>query len=193
MREGRTHGTSGRRVGQLVSAFATGLRKGGVAATGKHFPGFGASGVNTDNAPARIGLSLGTLRSVDAAPFASLIKADVAAIMLATAVYPTLDSRPAALSSKWIRGELRDRLGFRGVTISDDLQTPAVQSFGSIGQRAVRAARAGVDIALFVGAYRAGAQAAAGLIAAARDGQLSRTALEQTAARVLRLRKRLKR
>ncbi|MDQ3675627.1 MAG: beta-N-acetylhexosaminidase [Actinomycetota bacterium] len=193
VRERRTHGSSARRVARLVTAFATGLRTGGVLATGKHFPGLGASRVNTDAAPARIGLSLSALRSVDAVAFASLIAADIDAIMLATAVYPALDERPAAFSGKWVRGELRERLGFRGVTISDDLQTPAVQSFGSISERAVRAAKAGIDVPLFVGNYRAGTEAAEGLVAAGRTGELSRAGLERTAKRVLRLRERLKR
>jgi beta-N-acetylhexosaminidase len=193
VRERRTHGSSARRVGRLVSAFATGLRTGGVAATGKHFPGLGSSKVNTDAAPSQIGLPLSTLRSVDEAPFASLIAADVDAIMLATAVYRALDNLPAAFSKRWIGEELRDRLGFRGVTISDDLQTPAVASFGSIRERAVRAAKAGIDVPLFVGTYRASAQAAEGLVAAARGGVLSPADLDETAQRVLRLRKRLKR
>jgi len=193
VRERRTHGSSPRRVARLVRAFASGLREGRVLATAKHFPGLGASRVNTDAAPARIGLSLGALRSVDEVPFASLIAADVDAIMLATAVYPALDSRPAALSRRWIQRELRERLRFGGVTISDDLQTPAVRSFGSIRQRAVRAARAGIDVPLFVGSYRAGARAAEGLLAAARDGRMSRAGLEDTALRVVRLRARLKR
>lgn len=193
VRERRTHGSSPRRVARLVRAFASGLRKGGVLATAKHFPGLGASRVNTDAAPARVGLSLSTLRRVDAAPFASLIAGHVDAIMLATAIYPALDERPAAFSAKWIGGELRERLRFRGVTISDDLQTPAVRAFGSIARRAARAAQAGIDVPLFVGSYGAGAQAANGLVAAARDGRLSRAGLEESALRVLRLRARLKR
>lgn len=192
VREHRTHGNSAARVAKLVTAFAAGLRKGGVRATAKHFPGLGSSKINTDAAPSHIGLALGALRSVDEVPFASLISADIDAIMLSTAVYPALDARPAAFSSRWIDNELRARLGFRGVTISDDLQTPAVQSFGSIRQRAVRAANAGIDVPLFVGTYAAGAQAADGLVAAARSGQVSREALEMTAERVLALRARLK-
>ena len=50
------------RVAQLASAFAGGLRSGGVRATAKHYPGFGAASVNTDDAPARISTSLAQLR-----------------------------------------------------------------------------------------------------------------------------------
>jgi beta-N-acetylhexosaminidase len=191
--ERRIYSRSPSEVASRASAFAAGLHAGGVRATAKHFPGFGAATVNTDDAPARIDTPLATLRSVDAAPFAALIAGGVDAVMISTAVYPALDERPAAFSSRWVGEELRDRLGFRGVTIADDLGTPAVRSFGSIGRRAVLAARAGVDLQLFVASYRSSARAAEGLLAAARRGDLSRTTLREQARRVLALRAKLPR
>ncbi|MDX6719523.1 MAG: beta-N-acetylhexosaminidase, partial [Solirubrobacteraceae bacterium] len=67
--ERRTYGRDAQHVASLAGAFAAGLHDGGVRATAKHFPGFGAATVNTDDAPARIGASLSTLRSTDATPF----------------------------------------------------------------------------------------------------------------------------
>jgi beta-N-acetylhexosaminidase len=190
-RERRTYGRRPRDVARLAAAFARGLREGGVLATGKHYPGFGAAAVNTDVAPARIDASLGTLRSRDALPFARLIGSGVEAIMLSTAVYPALDARPAAFSRRWIGGELRGRLRFRGVAVSDDLATPAVASFGSNGRRAVLAVRAGIDLPLFVSSYGAGTGAAAALLDAARRRRLERDALQAGARRVLALRAKL--
>jgi len=192
-RERRTYGRSADRVASLAGAFAAGLRAGGVRATAKHYPGFGAATVNTDNAPARIGASLATLRGTDARPFAALIGAGVDAVMLSTAIYPARDARPAAFSSRWLDGELRGRLRFRGVTMTDDLGTPAVASFGSLARRAVLAVDAGVDMPLFSSSYRSSAQAAEGLLAAARRGDLSRAALLAQARRVLALRAKLPR
>jgi flagellar hook protein FlgE len=66
--------------------------------------------------------------------------------MTAHVVYPALDpSRPAGLSSKWIGSELRGRLGFRGVTITDSIVAGALAPYGSLGNRAVLAANAGAD------------------------------------------------
>jgi beta-N-acetylhexosaminidase len=63
--------------------------------------------------------------------------------MISNATYPALDpSRPASLSSAVIRGELRDRLGFRGVTITDALEAGGLEDFGSIPHRGVLAAPA---------------------------------------------------
>ena len=190
-RERRTYGRGAERVSLLASAFAGGLRDGGVAAAAKHFPGFGAASVNTDTAPVRITTPLRTLRSVDERPFAQLISSGIDAVMLSTAVYPALDALPAALSRRWIGDELRGRLGFRGITVSDDLATPAVDRFGSGGRRAVLAVRAGIDLPLFVSSYRTGARAAEGLLDAARGGRLDAGALRATAGRVLSLRAKL--
>ena len=187
-REMRSYGRSPARVASLATAFAAGLRAGGVRATAKHFPGFGAAAVNTDDAPATVSASEATLRSVDERPFTALIKGGVDAVMLSTAVYPAVDPLPAAFSSRWVGAELRARLRFRGVAITDDLGTPAVRSFGTNAQRAVRAVRAGVDLPLFSASYRDGARAAEGLLAAARRGDLRRAALRVQARRVLALR-----
>ena len=192
-RERRTYGRSSTDVARRAGAFAGGLRAGGVRATAKHFPGFGAAAINTDNAAQRIDTSLETLRSVDGAPFKRLIDDGIDAVMLSTAVYPALDDLPAAFSRPWIEGELRERLGFRGVSITDDLGTPAVADYGSNRRRAVLAVEAGIDLPLFSSTYSAGAQAAEGLLAAARDGRLDDGALRAAARRVLALRARIPR
>lgn len=192
-RERRVYGASPSRVADRAAAFVGGLRAGRVRATAKHYPGFGAARVNTDDAPVRIDATLGTLRAVDEPPFAALIAGAVDAVMVSTAIYPALDARPAAFSRRWIGDQLRDRLRFDGVVVADDLATPAVAGHGSLGRRAALAVGAGVDLPLFAGSYAAGAQAAAGLLAAARRGELDRTALGAGARRVLELRHRLPR
>ncbi len=181
-REGRTYGRDAATVAARAGAFADGLRAGGIAPVLKHFPGMGAATVNTDDAAARITRSLAELRRVDLAPYRAIRPP---AVMLATAVYPALDPRPAAFSARWVGGELRGRLRFGGVVMTDDLQTPAVTRFGTPAQLAYFAVRAGVDVPLFAKTYTAGARAAAGLQDAVRAGALSRRVLEAGARRVL--------
>lgn len=184
-RERRTYGGDAQTVTRFAGAFADGLQAGGVAATFKHFPGFGAAAVNTDDAPARIDATLGTLRGVDLRPYR---RVPSRLVMLSTAVYPARDARPAALSRAWATTELRGTLGFDGVSISDDLQTPAVRSFSGPGRLATLAVSAGVDLPLFAQSYTAGAQAARALESAARARRIARADLETAAARVLALR-----
>ena len=69
--------------------------------------------------------------------------------MVSWAVYPALDPRlPAGLSAAVIGGELRGRLGFRGVTVTDGLGAGALRAFGGFAQRGALAARAGADLLL---------------------------------------------
>jgi len=189
-RERRTYGRDAARVQRLAAAFAQGLGDEGVAATYKHFPGFGAATVNTDDAPARIGASLAELRRIDLRPYEHPPRA-VKLVMLSTAVYPARDPRPAAFSRRWATEELRHRLRFGGVSITDDLQTPAVRRFGTPAQLAYFAVRAGVDLPLFAQDFATGNRAAAGLVRALRQGRLDADEARASAARVLALRRSL--
>jgi beta-N-acetylhexosaminidase len=186
--EGRGFGTTATEVASFGTRFARGLAQGGVAATAKHFPGFGAAAVNTDAAAVTIDLSASELRRVDEPPFRAAIAAGVPLVMLSSAVYPAFDERPAVLSRRLATGELRERLGFRGVTISDDLQTPAFAPWGGDAGAAVRATRAGVDLLLFAQSYDGAGAAAEAVEDAVRDGRLSRRALQASGERVRRLR-----
>jgi beta-N-acetylhexosaminidase len=180
--EGRTYGRDAATVAQRAGAFADGLSAAGVAPVLKHFPGFGAATINTDDGAARVDLPLSRLRAVDAAPYARL---KPRAVMLSTAIYPRVDPRPAAFSRRWVTEELRGRLKFGGVALTDDLQAAAVAQYGTPAQLAFFALRAGVDLPLFAKDYTTGARAAAGLERAVRSGALKRADLDAGTARVL--------
>ena len=191
-RERRCYGGRPGTVTRLAGAFAGGLRSRRVAGALKHFPGFGAARVNTDNAPVVIRSSRRTLRGLDERPFRALAPV-VPMVMLSTAIYPAFSRLPATFSRRVIAGELRGRLRFTGVTVSDALDTPATRRYGGAGAVALRAARAGTDIVLYAGGYEAGERAADALAARLRSGSLSRAEFARAAARVLRLRARLER
>jgi beta-N-acetylhexosaminidase len=184
-RERRTYGRDPAIVVARAGAFAAGLRDGGVEPVLKHFPGFGAATINTDDGAARVDLSLATLRAVDGMPYRRL---KARAVMLSTAIYPRVDPRPAAFSRRWVEAELRGRLGFDGITVTDDLQAAAVARFGSPSQLALFALQAGVDLPLFAQDYATADRVAAGLERAVRSGALSRARLDAGARRVLRWR-----
>lgn len=192
-RERRSFGRDPRLVARLAGAFAAGLRDRGVAATAKHYPGFGAAELNTDLRPQRIHRTERVLARVDERPFRALIARGVELVMLSTAVYPALDSRPAALSRRIADTRLRERLGFRGVSISDALDTPATARLGGTGEVALRAARAGTDLLVHAGGYRHGARAAVALARGLRGGRLRRSRFEDSVNRTLVLRSELPR
>jgi beta-N-acetylhexosaminidase len=133
------------------AAFIRAQQKLDIAATAKHFPGLGAATVdqNTDLGPVTLDVPLADLRGIDERPFRSAIAAAVRLVMTSWAVYPALDPRlPSGLSPRTVQGELRQRLGFRGVTITDALEAGAIAAFGTPAQCGVLAARAGMDVLL---------------------------------------------
>jgi beta-N-acetylhexosaminidase len=186
--EGRGFGSSAGAAARFGAAFARGLRAGGVAATAKHFPGFGAAPGNTDLGAVRIAVGLRELRAVDRLPFESAIRAGAGLVMLSSAIYPALSRAPAVLSPRVVQRELREGLGFKGVTISDDLEAPAFASRGGASGAALAATRAGVDLLLFARTYDGADRAARALTDGLRSGRVDRGALEASLARVLALR-----
>ena len=111
----------------------------------------------------RIRVGLRELRAVDRPPFAAAIRAGAGLVMLSSAIYPTLSHAPAVLSPRVVQGELRRGLGFKGVTISDDLEAPAFASRGGASGAALAATRAGVDLLLFARTYDGADRAARAL------------------------------
>ncbi|HEU4598482.1 MAG TPA: glycoside hydrolase family 3 N-terminal domain-containing protein [Solirubrobacterales bacterium] len=183
----RSFGSSAARVGATAVPFARALQAGGVAATGKHFPGFGAARENTDFSAERIDLSKRELRAIDEKPYAAFAAAGGELVMLSTAIYPAFSDAPAAFTRVIATGELRDRLGFEGVSITDALETPAVEDFGGTARVAVAGARAGADLLLFARLGPA-ERAWRALLGKLRSGALSRSQFETSAQRVLDLR-----
>jgi beta-N-acetylhexosaminidase len=179
-------------VSALGADFIRAQQHVGVAATGKHFPGLGAarSFQNTDVKPVTLNLSKHTIRTDDEIPYSAAIAAGVKLVMVSWAVYPALDPRrPAGLSSPIINGELRTRLHFKGVTITDALEAGALRPFGSTQNRAFLAARAGMDLILCSGQTPLQGEAA---LASLENGYsrrtLNQTAFRAAVARILALR-----
>ncbi len=186
----RGFGPTAARVSATAVPFAAGLQAGGVAATAKHFPGLGAAAENTDFAVQRIDLSRAELRAVDEHPYRRFVARGGDLVMLSTAIYPAFSPLPAAFARSIAIGELRRRLGFEGVSITDALESAAVEDFGGPAMAGLAGARAGTDLLLFTD-HHAGARAAQALLRGLRSRDLSRGAFESSVARVLRLRRTL--
>jgi beta-N-acetylhexosaminidase len=182
----------------VVSALGVTMIKaqqaGKVAATAKHFPGLGAATADqdTDVRPVTLNLSLSAIRTVDEAPFKAAIGAGVRLIMVSWALYPSIQARPAGLSPKVVQGELRNRLKFTGVTITDALEAGALKAYGGTQNRALLAAKAGMDLILASAQnVTQGRQALGALSAAYNSRTLNRAAFLASVNRVIALRKSL--
>jgi beta-glucosidase len=125
-----------------------------VAAVAKHFLGYGA--VTAGREYASVDVSERTLLEVHLPPFAAAVQAGVAAVMPG---FHDLAGIPMTASRRWLTDELRGRLGFQGVIISDYNAVGELMQHGVAGspvEAAALALRAGVDIDMTSGAYAAG-------------------------------------
>jgi beta-N-acetylhexosaminidase len=177
-------------VATLGTAFVRGLQERGVAATLKHFPGLGLITRDEDSVVQTVALSLASLRRIDEAPFAAAIAAGADMVMTSTARYPALSPRAALLSRAITTVELRNRLGFAGVAITDDLDVSALRSVGA-ARLGVEATRAGNDLLLYAQSAANADAGFAAVLAAARRGTVSVTELRASVRRILALRARL--
>lgn len=133
-------------VAELSVAYMHGMRDAGMVATAKHFPGHGAVVADSH-------LSLPVDRRAlvdlepDLAPYRLLIANGLAGVMVSHVVFPEVDSWPASLSSRWIRGVLREQLHFQGAVFADDLSMQgAAVAATDVLERARLALAAGCDV-----------------------------------------------
>ncbi len=182
----REYGNTPTDVAAHGLAVAAGLRAAGVLATAKHFPGLGRVRGNTDTTSG-VTDYVTTSTDADLAPFAEAVTSGIPLVMMSTAIYALIDpGTPAAFSSTIVTGILRQRLGFAGVIISDDLGAAAQVAATPVGQRAVDFVAAGGDLVLTVVASQAPAMTAALLARASADPSF-KSQVDAAALRVLRL------
>lgn len=164
-------------------AFWRGLESAGVRGCGKHFPGHGDTLQDSHLELPRLDAPWERLEKVELAPFAAAVQAGMPMIMTAHVVFSAVDTRPATLSPAWIQGILRQRLGFKGVVVSDDLDMQAVANHFSIEEVIREGLAAGVDLFLACRNPERQRAAAAALDEAARDARLG-PRVEEALARV---------
>jgi beta-N-acetylhexosaminidase len=146
----RSFGENPLKAASSAAGFYRGMRRGGVAGCAKHFPGHGASPVDTHLGPGTVDLPLETLDD-DLEPYRALIEEGVEAVMACHLSYPKVDPLPATLSPFWLKGILRDGLGFRGAVISDDFEMGGLRKLGPLERLAPEAVNAGCDLLIFGG------------------------------------------
>jgi beta-N-acetylhexosaminidase len=142
----RSFGADPATVSRAAVAWRRGLAAGGVAAVGKHFPGHGATTVDSHQLLPVVDASMARLDAHDLAPFRAAIRAGLDAVMVAHLLVRAVDPEtPASLSPRVVGRLLRDRMGFDGLVVSDALEMGAIAGTLSVPVAAERALAAGVD------------------------------------------------
>ncbi len=132
---------------ELASSLLDGMRAGGMASVGKHFPGHGFIAADSHLELPVDERSFEAIERCDLVPFKGLASR-LGGIMPAHVLYPKVDTRPAGFSAVWIRDILRARLGFAGAVFSDDLGMAGAAGEGALDARAQAAFDAGCDLVL---------------------------------------------
>ena len=192
-RWGREYGHDAATVSSQAGAFAEGMQASKVIPTYKHFPGLGRVKDNTDTSAGVVDST--TTRSADTAVsviFGAAIAAGAPVIMVSSATYSLIDpSAPAVFSSTIVTDMLRREMGFSGVVITDDVSAAVQVQDVSAGDRAVRAIRAGCDIVLASADPTVAEDMVKALISTARSDPAFAARVDESATRVLNLKKSL--
>ncbi len=187
---GRQYGSDPETVERASRAFLKGMLAGGIEGTVKHFPGLGRIRNNTDFNATGITDDVTTSDDPYLEPFAAGVDAGAGLVMVGSAKYTKLDAGvPAMFSRKIVTDLLRDRMGYAGVVITDDVNATAVKATPA-GERAVKVVDAGGDIVLTGDASGAPVMLRALADEAAADPAFSRK-VDASVARVLTLKERM--
>ena len=166
-------------VAHLAAALHDGLRAGGMAAVGKHFPGHGHVAADSHTDLPVDERTLAEIESLDLVPFGALVEHGLEAIMPAHVVFPEVDAAPAGYSRRWLLEILRSRLGFDGLVFSDDLGMAGALGAGDIVARAEASLTAGCDMVLACNDFAAADQLLAAFAPAPNPDLARRTAAMQ--------------
>jgi len=179
-------------VARLGAAIIRGLQAEGVAACGKHFPGHGDTQADSHLELPLVEHPPDRLRAVEFVPFRAAVQANVATIMTAHVLVPSLDeTRAATLSSRVVETILRGELGFEGVILSDDLEMKAIAAEHPIPSAAVEAVAAGCDgVLICSGNHDVQARSLEALVHAVEDDTLRLSRVEDALKRHQRAKER---
>jgi beta-N-acetylhexosaminidase len=191
--DGANNGLKGRYLGsnlaevvRLGGAYLEGLQHGGVVGVGKHFPGLGTAVIDSHSELPTMDRSREEILKYDIAPYTELfskINARLNAVIIAHGHYPAFDGPsplPSSLSKNIVTGLLREELGFKGLTITDDLEMGAITGTRDLSEAAVMAIEAGLDMVLIAGSQERATAAWEAMVKAAEEGRITKSHISRS-------------
>ncbi|MCR5539812.1 MAG: glycoside hydrolase family 3 [Ruminococcus sp.] len=180
----RAYSDNFNQTAKLISSAVKGFNDGGVTCTLKHFPGHGDTATDSHVGMACSYKTIDQLEKQEYAAFKSGIKAGADMVMVGHITMSNIDGLPATISPKMVNGELRKKLGFKGVIITDGLGMGAVANYYSSSDLAVKCVQAGDDILLIPADLKA---AVNGIEDAVAKGTITEERINESVLRILSL------
>ncbi|MBS1573250.1 MAG: glycoside hydrolase family 3 protein [Bacteroidetes bacterium] len=181
----RSFGSNVQNVVASGLAYANGLQDANILAAIKHFPGHGDTDKDSHLDLPVVNHKLERLNNIEIAPFKALMDKGIGGVMVAHLYVPALEKGkgiPASVSKNIITGLLKEKLGYKGLIITDALNMAAVASKYKAGELDAMAFRAGNDIMLFSQDVATGKR----LIQQAIDkGEIPQSRLEESVKKIL--------
>jgi beta-N-acetylhexosaminidase len=189
----RAYGDDPGQVVRMAEIFLKAQADEGVLGCGKHFPGLGGAVVDSHLELPVISRSADQIWKEDLHPYRAL-REKLPIIMVGHAFYPSLQGRsahPATLSEVVVRELLREKIGYRGVILTDDLEMGAVDQQRSAGDVVLQALKAGNDLVMYCKTWDRIEEAHGALTRALRTGSLPNRRVEESLTRILSLKNKL--
>ncbi|MEK0313111.1 beta-N-acetylhexosaminidase [Cohnella sp. 56] len=189
----RSFGATADVVKRMGLAAMRGLREQGVVSVVKHFPGHGDTSVDSHLDLPVLNKTADQLAKLEWLPFEAAIGQQADAVMVAHILFPKIDpDAPASFSRVIIGDQLRGKLGYDGVVITDDMTMGAIAKHYELADAAVRSVEAGSDILLVAHGYDVERSVYKALLAAAKSGRLTQARIDESVTRILTLKERYK-
>lgn len=184
----RSFGRDWKTVAEMGAAYVQALQQGGVSATVKHFPGLGHAPVDPHLKLPTILSTWEEMNQIHLQPFVATIKAGVDVVMSSHPRYPRLDPANIVSFSRRIMTDcLRDELGFKGLTCSDDLEMGAIREICPIDVAAVKTVAAGHDLILSCHDFESERKCFEGILEAYKGRLLPWNELEASVDRIAKM------
>ena len=187
----RSFGEEPELVAEMVDAFVRGTNDGGAISTVKHFPGHGDTGIDSHLDLPILPFDRLRLDSVEFVSFKRAIASGVGSVMVAHLETPAIETSPglpASLSPATVSGVLQSELGFSGLVVTDAMEMRGILKAYSIGESALMALKAGVDVILIPSDEAVAAEA---IVTAIRKGELSEERIDRSVRKILEIKHKL--
>ncbi len=180
----RSYGEEADLVGRLSTAYVRGARDGSILSTAKHFPGHGDTATDSHLTLPVIGADRERLNRVELAPFQTMFKAGVDAVMVAHIAVPSVDKSgdPASLSHLLTTGLIRDQMKYQGLIVTDAMEMSGLDVAWS-GEASVRAVMAGCDLVLLPKDAKIAIRE---IVRAVREGRITGAQIDASVLRLLK-------